>query len=69
MMKRESVPKTLADLNLTRLLALGDFIAELYAFSLYIILPDRQYYFAQPHCGMRIPRAGVQTLFSKQQIL
>lgn len=48
MMKREPVSKTLADLNLTRLLSLGDFIAELYAFSLYIILPDRQHYFAQP---------------------
>lgn len=48
MMKTESVSETLADLHLTRLLGLGDFIAELYAFSLYIILPDRQHYFAQP---------------------
>jgi len=48
MMKTESVSETLADLNLMRLLGLADFTAELYAFSLYMILPDRQHYFAQP---------------------
>lgn len=32
MKKTKSVSETLADLNLTRLLGLGDFIAELYAF-------------------------------------
>jgi hypothetical protein len=47
-MKTESVSETLADLNLARLWGLGDFIAKLRAFSLYMILPDRQHYFAQP---------------------
>lgn len=48
MTKKVSVAETLADLNLTRLLGLDDFIAEIYAVSLSMILPDRQQYFAQP---------------------
>lgn len=40
-MMKESVSETLADLNLARLLGLGDFTGELYAFTLYTILPDR----------------------------
>jgi hypothetical protein len=48
MTKTASVAERLADLNLTQLLGLDDFIAELYAVSLSMILPDRQQYFAQP---------------------